>query len=119
MPIRVQIQTLARDLIQFVETPTFTRYIVKQLSDDRYRELQEALMKNPHKGSLIKRTGGARKVRWSAKGRGKSGGSRIIYFYAESEGKCYMLVAYGKNEKDSLTDSQKNALRKVIKRNLK
>jgi hypothetical protein len=106
-------------VMEFVETSTFTKHVVKTLGEEGNRELQSELLKNPQQGSLIKGTGGARKVRCSAKGKGKSGGSRAIYFHSEPESKCYMLIAFSKSKKSSLTGSQKNALRKTIKRNLK
>jgi len=50
------------------------------LSDDEYKELQEHLIERPDVGTVIEGTGGLRKVRWAAKGGGKSGGVRIIYY---------------------------------------
>lgn len=105
--------------MEFVETPVFTKYAASELDRASYRALQSELLKNPEKGRLIRGTGGARKVRCASKSGEKSGGARIIYFYAASEHRCYMLLAYSKSEKNSLTDAQKNALRTAIKRNLK
>ncbi|EEQ05114.1 hypothetical protein yberc0001_36860 [Yersinia bercovieri ATCC 43970] len=45
---------------------------------------------------------------------GKSGGIRVIYYYLTREGEIYLLIAYPKSEKDNLTNSEKNQLRKVI-----
>lgn len=44
------------------------------MSDDEYRQLQEALITRPDMGDIIKSSGGIRKVRWKLEGRGKSGG---------------------------------------------
>ena len=104
--------------MSFLETPTFTRLLLKLLTDDEHRDLQAALVANPEVGPVIKRTGGARKIRWSAKGKGKSRGVRVIYYLSESNPPgmrtCFMLLIYPKSEKDSLTDAQKAALRKAI-----
>jgi len=53
-----------------IETPIFTR-LIKELMNDEYRELQEALTQRPGMGLIIKSSGGLRKVRWSVEGRGK------------------------------------------------
>jgi mRNA-degrading endonuclease RelE of RelBE toxin-antitoxin system len=68
-----------------IETPIFTRIIKEIMSDDEYRELQEALVNRPNSGDLIKKSGGLRKVRWKLQGRGKSGGIRVIYYWMVSE----------------------------------
>jgi hypothetical protein len=46
-----------------IETPIFTRLIKELMSDDEYRVLQEALIQRPDLGSIIKSSGGLRKVR--------------------------------------------------------
>lgn len=60
-----------------IETSVFTRQAQKLLSDDEYRQLQSALVARPEAGAVIPGSGGLRKARWSAQGRGKRGGTRI------------------------------------------
>lgn len=67
--------------MEIIETQVFTKDIVKLLSDNEYRELQKALVENPLLGHLIPGGAGLRKLRWSAGGKGKRGGLRIIYYY--------------------------------------
>jgi mRNA-degrading endonuclease RelE of RelBE toxin-antitoxin system len=55
------------------------------LSEEAYRLAQVALAMNPEMGATMKACGGAQKVRWGAKGRGKSGGVRTIYYWAAKE----------------------------------
>ena len=62
-----------------IETPLFTRIIGELMSDDAYRQLQEALIQQPEKGDLIPGSGGLRKVRWKLEGQGQRGSVRIIY----------------------------------------
>ncbi len=69
---------------------------------------------NPRKGDVIQGTGGARKVRVSLPGRGKSGGARIIYVYVEVYGAIFFLLVYTKNQQSDLTDTQRRALRAAI-----
>ena len=62
------------------ETPIFTRQTEKLFTEDEKRELIDFLAENPLAGDEIPGTGGVRKVRFAASGRGKRGGARIIYF---------------------------------------
>ncbi|WP_234393746.1 hypothetical protein [Fangia hongkongensis] len=64
----------------FIETDIFTEDVKALLSDDEYAEFQSYLAENPLIGDVIQQTGGLRKVRWSAKGKGKRGGVRVIYY---------------------------------------
>ncbi len=88
--------------IVFVETKKFTVLLKEYLHDDEYRELQEHLMKNPEVGKIIRDSGGVRKMRWSRKGMGKSGGIRIIYFWAKARDEIYMLTIYSKSERETI-----------------
>ncbi|STX88298.1 hypothetical protein [Legionella feeleii] len=58
----------------FIETPIFTEDVIELLSDDEYSEFQTYLANNPTAGDVIQHTGGLRKMRWSANGKGKRGG---------------------------------------------
>lgn len=96
------------------ETPVFTRRIRELLEDDEYAALQYALMLDPELGDRIPGTGGMRKVRWSAEGRGKRGGIRVIYYHWSQAGRLYMLYAYAKNQQGDLTPEQKRVLKRLI-----
>lgn len=100
----------------FIETPVFTAQIVELLSDDDYGALQRDLANHPEAGNIIKGTGGLRKIRVAAKGHGKSGGARVIYYYFASASRIAMIFAYPKNEQSNLTPTQKTALKRVIER---
>ncbi len=89
--------------LTFIETRVFTRKLRKAWNDDDYQRFCEELANDPNAGDLIQRTGGLRKIRRAAKGRGKSGGVRIIYFWAVSRDLIIMLDIYPKNEKADLT----------------
>jgi hypothetical protein len=58
-------------------------------------------------------TGGIRKLRWSAHGRGKSGGVRVIYYYHNETIPLFLLTVFGKGEKSNLSKSERNQLVKV------
>mgnify|MGYP000856868518 CR=1 FL=1 len=101
--------------MEFVETPIFTKQILKLLSEESYREFQNEVFQNPEIGKLIKGGCGIRKVRWSLPNKGKSGGIRIIYFFKNTKNLVYLLFAYPKNVADNLTDEQVAQLAKLVK----
>jgi hypothetical protein len=71
------------------------------------------LIDHPGAGDVIPGAGGARKLRWAAKGRGKRGGARIIYLYVVVAARIYLLRCYAKNVRTDLTADEKNELRKI------
>ena len=80
------------------------------------KELQEMLLNNPQLGDVIKGTGGLRKMRYALPNRGKSGSSRVLYVDFVLAEKIYLIFAYPKNERDNLTDEEKNNIRKMIEK---
>ena len=101
--------------IEFIETPMFTRQIKQIATDDELKELQKELIESPDKGDLIQKTGGLRKIRMATGNQGKSGCARVIYFLATAE-VIYLVMAYPKSTKDSLTDAEKAELKKLTQR---
>jgi mRNA-degrading endonuclease RelE of RelBE toxin-antitoxin system len=101
-------------MFSFIETKTFSRLVRKCLSDEEYRALQATLIANPKAGPVIPRSGGVRKLRWPAAGRGKRGGYRIIYYPRIAEGVIWMLTLYPKNVRASIPTSVLQALREEI-----
>jgi hypothetical protein len=101
--------------VEFIETPTFTRTITVLLSDDSYAQMQMALVENPALGDLIRGGGGIRKLRYAVQGRGKSAGVRVIYYWLKDEFQIYLLLAYPKSAKDSLTDKEVALLYDLVK----
>lgn len=83
--------------IVFIETSMFTRQIKQIATDDELRVLQRTLIESPDKGDLIQKTGGLRKIRMA------------------TEDVIYLVMAYPKNVKDSLTDAEKAELKKLTR----
>jgi len=102
-------------LITIVELPEFQKRSAKILTKDERDELLYFLSANPKAGDLIQGSGGIRKLRWGSKGKGTSGGSRIIYFFHNSEIPVFLLTIFMKNEKANLTKSETNELSKMTK----
>lgn len=71
------------------------------------------LIDHPDAGDVIPGSGGVRKLRWAAKGKGKRGGARIIYLYVVIAARVYLVRCYAKNVKTDLTADEKKALRQI------
>ena len=98
----------------FVETGIFSRALPDYLSDEDYRKLQSYLIERPDAGAIIQHSGGVRKVRWAAGGKGKSGGLRIIYYWMKSDDQIFLLTLYGKGDKADLSAAEIKQVVKLI-----
>jgi hypothetical protein len=67
---------------------------------------------DPTAGVLIPGTGGARKIRLAGRGKGKSGGYRVITYYAGEENPVFLLDVYGKGRRSDISMAEKNAIRR-------
>jgi hypothetical protein len=84
------------------------------LSGDERTEIVDFIAANPDAGAEIKGTGGARKIRFAGKGKGKSGGYRVITFYSGSDIPVFLLNVFAKNEKTDLLQAERNKFRTVL-----
>jgi hypothetical protein len=105
--------------MEIVETAVFTKRVKSIISEAEYRLLQLTLVRAPETGTIIPGSGGLRKIRWSGSGRGKSGGSRTIYYWARSADTIVMLFIFSKNERVDLSKEQLAALRALVEREYK
>lgn len=102
-----------------IESQIFSKLLTDYMSADDYREFQVFLAEHPQAGDVIQGTGGLRKVRWGTKGKGKSGGVRIIYYWQVSESQIYLLTLYAKNEMADLSVNERKMLKKMVEEWLK
>ena len=98
----------------FIETSGFTRRVKELIDDDAYMAFQNMLIVNPSAGDVIEGTGGVRKIRIAAKGHGKRGGARVIYYHFVSASKIVFLMIYPKNEQQDLTADERKSLKVAI-----
>ena len=86
------------------------------LDDKDLQCLQVQLLENPQIGKVIKGTGKLRKMRFAFPNRGKSGSSRVLYVDFVLSETIYLIFAYSKNEKDTLTEEECNNIKKLIEK---
>jgi hypothetical protein len=68
---------------------------------------------NPESGDIMQGTGGVRKTRLAGRGKGKSGGYRIVWYFGGGDIPVFLLTVFGKGEKANLTQGERNALRQL------
>lgn len=78
--------------------------------------MEASIASDPEKHPVVRGTGGIRKARWERGARGKSGGVRIIYYYAPRENIVFFFAVYAKSEKEDLSASERKELKKTLDR---
>jgi hypothetical protein len=98
-----------------IETPDFIADAKDAgVTDEERRKIIDTLAKNPTAGDEIKGTGGARKVRFAARGKGKSGGYRVICFYSGLDVPVFLLNVFAKGDRVDLSQAERNEMRKEL-----
>lgn len=100
-----------------IETPVFIRDAARAgISDEERAKIIDLIASNPLAGDLIPGTGGARKLRVAGRGKGKSGGYRVVTYYAAEDVPILMLAVIDKGDRADLSQVEKNALRDRLSR---
>lgn len=102
-------------MITVVETPMFLKDVKRaNLDEDEHSKLINFLASNPKVGAVIEGTGGVRKVRFAAQGRGKGGGYWVVYYFHSDEIPLFALALFAKNEKANLSKTDRNELKVLM-----
>jgi hypothetical protein len=101
--------------VELIETSIFSKQIAALLGDEEYGEFQFRIAAHPEAGAVIRGSGGIRKIRIAVGSRGKSGGARVIYYWAARRDVILLLYAYAKNRMADLTPKQVSQLAKAVK----
>ncbi|HEX2655463.1 MAG TPA: type II toxin-antitoxin system RelE/ParE family toxin [Xanthobacteraceae bacterium] len=102
-------------MITIVEMKSYQTDADRLFTEDERQELADFIAANPDFGDLIPGTGGVRKLRWRAKGSGKRGGARVIYYFRDLNMPVFLLAVYAKGEKINLTNAERNAMAALVK----
>ena len=83
------------------------------MADAEMTAAVDLVASNPESGDLMQGTGGVRKTRLAGRGKGKSGGYRIVWYFGGGDIPVFLLTVFGKGEKANLTQGERNALRSL------
>jgi hypothetical protein len=83
------------------------------MTDTEREDAVTLLASDPQVGDVMQGTGGCRKVRLAGRGKGKSGGYRIIFAFGGGDIPVFLLTVFGKGEKDNLSKAERNELAKL------
>ena len=96
-------------------TRPYARKVRKLLAAKDVIAMEAAIAENPLRWPVIQGTGGVRKARHAAHGRGQSGGVRVAYYLHVKGPSVYMLTVYAKKDRDNLNEADKAALKQFVK----
>src|SRR5713101_3382911 len=105
---------MATPLHTVVETPEFLAGARRVLTEAERAALIDFLTDNPGTDDVMQGTGGARKLRWGAKGKGKRGAARVITFYGGPTAPVFLLAIFAKGERANLSKAERNELRQLL-----
>ena len=71
-----------------------------------YANLVNTLKENPQQGILIGHNCYKMRLSIASKGKGKSGGARVITNFVVTDNTVYLLSIYDKSDKETLTDKE-------------
>jgi hypothetical protein len=101
-------------IVTVVETPEFERRVRAIMSDDERMALIDYVARNPMSGVSI--GGSVRKFRFARKGKGKSGGYRVVHFFNPEDGTpVFLITVFAKNEKANLTRTETEVVKTLGK----
>ncbi len=101
-------------MLTVVESPIFQRLWPRYWDEEERAEFASFIAIHPDSGSVIRGSGGVRKVRWSREGTGKSGGVRIVYLTRNDAGEVYLLTLYAKSKSESISLDTLKEIRRAL-----
>lgn len=101
-------------------TPVFEKQL-KRLSKkysslkNEYSNFLDELEENPIQGKALGKNCYKIRLAIASKGKGKSGGARVIFHLVISDESVYLLTIYDKSEKESIDDAElKDLLQQIV-----
>jgi hypothetical protein len=89
------------------ELPQFLRDVeAAKINANEHRTIVDAIAANPLQGDEIRGSGGVRKVRFADRGKGKSGGYRVVTAYFGPDAPVYLIALLSKGERGNFTASE-------------
>ena len=97
-----------------IETPVYLRQADALLEDDERDSIAAYLAMKPNAGSVIRSSGGIRKLRWRAADGGKRGGFQVIYFNRLEQGQIWLLTVFSKRQHEIISTRELAKVRKAM-----
>ena len=95
-----------------IETESYLRAAKDaKMAEDEMAAAVDLVATDPETGDVMAGTGGVRKARLAGRGKGKSGGYRIVWYFGGGNIPVFLLTVFGKGEKANLSQGERNALR--------
>jgi hypothetical protein len=89
------------------ELPQFLRDVnATGLTANEHQAIIDAIAADPRKGDEIRASGGVRKVRFAGRGKGKSGGYRVVTAYFGPSAPVYLVALLSKGERGNFTAAE-------------
>jgi hypothetical protein len=85
------------------------------MTDAEIEALITLLAADPMAGEVMAGTGGCRKLRVAGRGKGKSGGYRVVTFYIGDDIPVFLLAAFSKGDQANLSKHDRNLLAELTK----
>ncbi len=99
-------------LHSIAETQQFIRDAADAgLSEDQVKEITDTVSSDPLQGVEVQGSGGVRKIRVGGRGKGKSGGYRVMVAYVGEDAPTYLLALLSKGDRDTFTDRETAAMK--------
>ena len=100
-------------IAEIVSLSAYESQVSTLLHEDERMAMEFHVACAPEDHPVVPGSGGFRKARWARRGRGKSGGFRVIYFFVGEPGQIYMAAIYAKSRMENLTAADRNVLAKL------
>ncbi len=99
-----------------VETPSYLASAKEErMTTDEMRTVVDVVSANPAAGDLIVGSGGCRKLRIAGKGKGKSGGYRVVTYFAARELPVFLVAVLAKGSRANFSKAETSAMAKMTK----
>lgn len=108
-------------MVRPLHTVAFTAAFLAQakdegVSDSEVAALVQILAANPEAGGMIVGSGGCRKLRLAGRGKGKSGGYRVVTFFAIPDLPVYCIAVLSKGSRENFDADEVAAMSAFAKR---
>lgn len=100
-------------IAEIVGLSTYESQVSTLLNEDERMAMEFYVACAPGDHPVVPGAGGFRKARWARRGKGKSGGLRVIYFFVAEPGQIYMAAIYAKSRMENLSAADRTVLAKL------